>query len=671
MPDLALAALLQGQIRFNACRGDVMKNIRKTTWSGVCRAILLAGSTAVGLWPAVSLAAAPVETSLGAYGQTLRAPARLAADASGNLYVVEPRDGRIVVYDAFGRVASIKAGLAGPLGVAVDTAGRVYLAEQGAGSVSVFDSQWNLLYKLGVGNGEFGLPNYVALDPARPGVVYVTDSSANEVRAYQDDRLLLRFSGDGTNALNFPAGVYLSAAGELFVVDQNNDRVQVFSAAGVYLRQFTLVTKVGSGMFGSYAGGRSQGVLGDALGRIYVADSYQGFVRVFDSQGVYLGNVGAFGENPGQLRLPAGLALDPFNRLFVASVNNGRVEIFGLDAYLHFQATPAVNSVAEGASITLSVIAGGSGPFTWQWMKDGLNLADGAKVSGSASPTLTLAGLASGDSGSYAVAVNGTVVSPGAVLTVLRPPVITQGPADLALVAGSDAVFSVVADGALPLAYQWQKGGRVLDGETSSTLGLLQVQDFNAGVYTVMISNLVGSATASAALTITHPPVVTDFSAKTTVNATLPITTAQLLAGASSPDQSPLTVSAATSPSAQGGTVVLSADAVTYTPPQGFIGGDSFGYTVTDANGNSANASVLVTVTVPAPRMRQVALITEGAQLSFEGVPGQTYSLERRDGGDAPAWTRIGQATVGADGVGTFLDPTNLTAGAWYRAAYP
>ncbi len=72
---------------------------------------------------------------------------------------------------------------------------------------------------------------------------------------------------------------------------------------------------------------------GDSQGRLYLADAYQGQVRVFDPQGVELSALGSFGELPGQLRTPSGLAIDDNNRLFVASVNTGRVEVFGLDDF--------------------------------------------------------------------------------------------------------------------------------------------------------------------------------------------------------------------------------------------------------------------------------------------------------------------------------------------------
>jgi hypothetical protein len=174
-----------------------MKIIPSLIRRHIRRALLILGSVAAGCLPMASRAAAPVATSLGADTQALQAPARLTVDADGQLYVTEPQDGRVVVFDAFGRLASVKSSTAGPLGLAVDGTGQIFLAEEKTGSVSVFDPQWNLLAKLGIGDGEFALPNYIALDPAAAGglMVYVTDSSANEVKAYQNGVLAFRFAG--------------------------------------------------------------------------------------------------------------------------------------------------------------------------------------------------------------------------------------------------------------------------------------------------------------------------------------------------------------------------------------------------------------------------------------------------------------------------------------------
>ena len=112
------------------------------------------------------------------------------------------------------------------------------------------------------------------------------------------------------------------------MADQNNNRIQVFSTEGVFLRSFGRSTFMGLGPFA-----RTQGLTGDSQGRIFVADAFQGTVKVIDAQGNAVSTVAGFGEGPGELRTPTSLAIDRNNRLFVVSPGNTRVEILGLDTF--------------------------------------------------------------------------------------------------------------------------------------------------------------------------------------------------------------------------------------------------------------------------------------------------------------------------------------------------
>ena len=246
-----------------------IKKAGRTAW--VCGAVLLVTG------PHFGQAAAPATTALGSFSQQLRGPVRVASDAAGRIYVTDRTAGQVLVFDAFGRPVSVKAGLAAPLAIAVDASGRVYVGEEQNGNVSVFDAQWNLLFRLGQGDGEFALPSHIALDPAT-GTAFVCDSAANRIKTYQGSQPGLAFGGYGSGPGQFdlPAGVWVSPAGEVFVVDQNNNRVQVFDRTGGFKRLFSLKTSGGGGGLGSDISGRFQGITGDDNGRLYVADSFQG-----------------------------------------------------------------------------------------------------------------------------------------------------------------------------------------------------------------------------------------------------------------------------------------------------------------------------------------------------------------------------------------------------------
>ena len=255
------------------------------------------------------------------------------------MYISDSAAGRVLVRDEYGRQVGGSGRIARPLGIAVDLAGFAYVGEEATGSVLVLDPGWNFVRKLGAGNGEFLLPNHIAVDPDPSSLIYVSDSGANVVKVYAPSGELVRIiGGPGTldGQFGFPTGVFVSSAGEVFVADQDNNRVQVFSRGGTFLRRIRLT----SGMMGS-SGGRIQGLTVDSLGRIYVAEAFQAAVRVLGPDGVKLANIGAFGSSVGELRNPSSLVIDRNSRLFVVSVGNGRVELYGLDGYVDPAILPA------------------------------------------------------------------------------------------------------------------------------------------------------------------------------------------------------------------------------------------------------------------------------------------------------------------------------------------
>ncbi len=452
--------------------------------------------------------AAPTVTPLGAIGQLLHGPARVAADGAGNIYVTDPAAGCVVVFDAFGQPCAVQDGFAGPLAIAIAVDGRIYLSEEKSGSVSVFDAQWRRLYQLGGGPGEFQLPGHLAVDPRAPDTVYVADSKANLVRVFAGNQQISQFGGAGSAAgqFDFPAGIFVRTNGEVFVVDQNNDRVEVF-ANGRYARAFTLAPGGSGGMNFGGPSGRSQALLVDSAGRAFVADAMQGQIKVFDANtGTFLGLVGSFGGAAGQLNLPTGLVLDGYNRLCVASANNARVELFGVDAFLHLSVQAPGGLLAAGTNLIFNVSSGGTGQPI-QWRKNGVN------ISGATNGLLEIANARPGDSGNYSVVIgsgSGAITSSVTPVAVLAGPEILSAPQGQSVLAGADVNFFVLASGSA-LNIQWVFNGQNLPGATNANLFLPAVQTTQSGQYSVVVANAVKQvASAPASLVVVAPPQVMD-----------------------------------------------------------------------------------------------------------------------------------------------------------------
>jgi hypothetical protein len=173
----------------------------------------------------------------------------------------------------------------------------------------------------------------------------------------------------------------------------------------------------------------------------------------------------------------------------------------------------APHDVAPGANDLLTVVATGGGTLTYQWR------FNGALVPGGTSATLALNNFQAANAGGYSVVVaNGAGAAWAQTSVDLRSlPIIVRQPQDQLAVTNSTAVFTVAAGGSLPLAYQWQRSLNAqsstftnLPGATGPALTIAHVQVADAASYRVVITNLYGEVTSTAAtLSIVSPPVIT------------------------------------------------------------------------------------------------------------------------------------------------------------------
>lgn len=467
------------------------------------RALALALSIVIA--SAAMAASLPVSSPLSTLPGTMVAPARVTVDSHSQLYITDPLAGNVLVVNPLSQLVVTQTNLGQPLGIAVDAQDRIYVGDAKIGTTTIFDSQWNAIGQLGHGAGEFKLPGYITTTANNGSTtVFVSDGLAHCVKAYRDGVLATQLGsyGSGPGQFNFPAGIWASPEGILFVVDQNNDRIQVLDQNGTFLRWFTLQPEP----MQISKSGRGQGITGDAQGRLFVADAFQGRVKVFTATGSFLGHMGEFGESLGQLRTPSDIALDGSGRLWLANANNARVDGF---CFVQPTIQPTAQTVADGTTVTFSADAGCGGMLRFQWLKDAVPLLDGGVVTGVTNTTLTLTGVTAGDAGSYTVWVGnatGTVTGSPVTLTVITRPFIKTPPAEQTSPLGSNVTFTVVAGGDAPLFYQWSLNGMVLPGQTESSLTLSNVTRAANGVYSVQVTNSVGNASASARFAVAAIP---------------------------------------------------------------------------------------------------------------------------------------------------------------------
>ena len=307
--------------------------------------------------------AAPHVQHLRGYRYAFNSPLRLALDHDGALYIADPRRGEISVRAADGRIIHVQPGLGQPGALAVDAGGHIYVGDVVSGAVTLYDPQWQPL--LSFGAAAISQIADLALDPGRSRV-YVSDSEGHRVHVFSTsgERLFeIGGAGDGDGLFQYPSGIFHDATrDELLVSDQFGYRVQVFDADGLFKYCIGGSSARPGGFFQR---GRllaaPQGLWADQLGRVYVADSYEGRVQVLDRDGRLLVSVGRFGQGPGELRIPSDVVLDSGGRLYVASSNNARIEMFGIDAYSDpelylpalLTASPGIIGAGDDGSLTL------------------------------------------------------------------------------------------------------------------------------------------------------------------------------------------------------------------------------------------------------------------------------------------------------------------------------
>ncbi len=262
-------------------------------------------------------------------GARLAKPYGLHVDREGRLFVTDSGWPAVMVFDMknqkFFLIGLEGPGvLAKPMGVTTDAAGRIYATDTLQNRAVVYDHDGNFL--LGIGEkGRFDQPVGIVVNDALHRV-YIVDTRKHNVSVFdsKEGRFLFDFGGRGVEngQFNWPTNIAIDKDGKLYVMDTFNFRVQVFDAEGKFLSKFGAVGTA----LGRFAKPKGIGV--DSEGHIYVVDAAFSNIQIFDSQGRLLLFFGGFGNRPGQLWLPAGMAIDQDDLIYVADQYNHRINVY-------------------------------------------------------------------------------------------------------------------------------------------------------------------------------------------------------------------------------------------------------------------------------------------------------------------------------------------------------
>jgi hypothetical protein len=226
---------------------------------------------------------------------------------------------------------------AGPEGnLAIDAAGRIYVPDTGNHRIQVFNPNGSYFTTFGsYGNGpnQFDCPAGVAISPVN-GDIFVVDRCNQRIQVYTSGFVykttlgVLDETGTDNRHFNWPWGVAVDASGNIYVADTENHRVQKCTLSGT---SYSCITFVGeTGVFNDdFWHLHPLAVAVDNAGRVYVVDEWNNRVQVFDSTGAYLTTIGgSWGARTGELRGPSGIAVDSAGNVYVTDRDNHRIQKF-------------------------------------------------------------------------------------------------------------------------------------------------------------------------------------------------------------------------------------------------------------------------------------------------------------------------------------------------------
>ena len=215
-----------------------------------------------------------------------------------------------------------------PRAAAFDAQNHLFLADL-TDRIQVFDRDGK--YLRGWRTPDFNVDGPSGLTVDRYGRLLVADTHFYRVLVYSGSGELLFQIGDGVQGttpgrFGYPTDVVIDRAGNFYVAEYGeNDRIQVFSPEGKWLRQWG-----GHGYEpGEFLKPRSLAI--DENDRLFVADSCNHRIQVFDTEGKLLNSWGSRGDQPGQMSYPYDLAIGPDGFLYVCEYGNNRVQKFTLD----------------------------------------------------------------------------------------------------------------------------------------------------------------------------------------------------------------------------------------------------------------------------------------------------------------------------------------------------
>jgi DNA-binding beta-propeller fold protein YncE len=185
----------------------------------------------------------------------------------------------------------------------------------------------------GTANGQFDFPRGMAID--RAGNAFIADTNNGRIQKFSTDGMFLGVigtKGEGLGEFREPSGVAVDSSGNIYVSDTGNHRVQKLEPDGTFLAEW-------KGPEPGFYGARDVCIGADDT--LYIVDEGHSRIVKLDTNGNVLAVWGERGTGNGQFHDPTAVAIDANNtRVYAADPQNGRIQVF--DTNGHFVASWSV-----------------------------------------------------------------------------------------------------------------------------------------------------------------------------------------------------------------------------------------------------------------------------------------------------------------------------------------
>ena len=280
-------------------------------------------------------------------------PKGIAFDGKGDIAVADEENARVDIFKetgefvkSFGEWGTENGQFLEIRGVAVDSKGDIWTVDAGRANIQEFSEKGTYLKTIGTygtGAGDLEEPKGITIDSHN--AVLVADTGNNRIEKFNEKGEFVAVygfgvsngeeklesctsacragrPGTGNGQLEKPRELATGPAGEIWVTDTGNNRVEGFTESGGFIKT---IGAPGTGL-GQFK--EPKGITIDAKGNFFVVDAENDRVEEFTTKGEYETEFGSEGSSNGQFKEPWGILVNIHGEIFVSDAGNNRIEKF-------------------------------------------------------------------------------------------------------------------------------------------------------------------------------------------------------------------------------------------------------------------------------------------------------------------------------------------------------